>query len=106
MTQSKTFDTILRRFNLAIQFARKRIVPYTGYIVVDIETEFPSAPLTTILVVVPIKKLNEQAHVSRSLKPAERNYPAHKLEFLFLKWTVMDKFYDYLYGAEFEVATH
>ena len=45
------------------------------------------------------------AYASRSLKPAERNYPAHKLEFLALKWAITDKFYDYLYGASFEVVT-
>ena len=45
------------------------------------------------------------AYASRSLKPAERNYPAHKLEFLALKWAVTDKFHDYLYGANFEVVT-
>lgn len=45
------------------------------------------------------------AYASRSLKPAERNYPAHKLEFLALKWAITDKFHDYLYGANFEVVT-
>ena len=45
------------------------------------------------------------AHASRSLKPSERNYPAHKLEFLALKWAVTEKFHDYLYGANFEVVT-
>ena len=45
------------------------------------------------------------AYASRSLKPSERNYPAHKLEFLALKWAVTDKFHDYLYGAQFEVVT-
>ena len=43
------------------------------------------------------------AYASRSLKPAERNYPAHKLEFLALKWAVTEKFSDYLYGCRFEV---
>ena len=45
------------------------------------------------------------AYASRSLKPAERNHPAHKLEFLALKWAITDKFHDYLYGANFEVIT-
>ena len=45
------------------------------------------------------------AYASRSLKPAERNYPAHKLEFLALKWVITDKFHDYLYGAKFDVFT-
>ena len=42
---------------------------------------------------------------SRSLKPSEKNYPAHKLEFLSLKWAVSEKYHDYLYGATFEVIT-
>ena len=45
------------------------------------------------------------AYASRSLSPGERNYPAHKLEFLALKWVITDKFHEYLYGAEFQVFT-
>jgi transposase InsO family protein len=45
------------------------------------------------------------AYASRSLKPAEKNYPAHKLEYLALKWSVTEKFHDYLYGTIFEVVT-
>ena len=45
------------------------------------------------------------AYVSRSLSPSERNYPAHKLEYLTLKWAITDKFHEYLYGAEFQVFT-
>lgn len=43
------------------------------------------------------------AYVSRSLTPAEKKYPTHKLEFFVLKWVVMDKLKDYLYGADFVV---
>ena len=35
----------------------------------------------------------------------ECTYPAHKLEFLALKWTEYEKFYDYLYGSKFLVRT-
>ena len=45
------------------------------------------------------------AYASRGLRPSERNYPAHKLEFLCLKWALCDKFHDYLYGNTFEVRT-
>ena len=45
------------------------------------------------------------AYASRSLSPSERNYPAHKLEFLALKWAITDKFHEYLYCAEFQVFT-
>ena len=39
------------------------------------------------------------------MKPSEGNYPAHKLEYLALKWAVCDKFVDYLYGHRFVVYT-
>ena len=45
------------------------------------------------------------AYASRSLKPSEVHYPAHKLEFLALKWAISDKFHDYLYGQHFDVYT-
>lgn len=49
--------------------------------------------------------LRPVAFISRSLSPSEKNYPAHKLEFLALKWAVVDKLHEYLYGATFEVRT-
>lgn len=49
--------------------------------------------------------LRPVAFISRSLSPSEKNYPAHKLEFLALKWAVVDRLHDYLYGVEFEVRT-
>ena len=42
---------------------------------------------------------------SRGLTTAESKYPAHKLEFLALKWAVTEKFCDYLMGARFTVKT-
>uniref|UniRef100_A0A8P4KEB8 ribonuclease H n=1 Tax=Dicentrarchus labrax TaxID=13489 RepID=A0A8P4KEB8_DICLA len=45
------------------------------------------------------------AYASRGLSPAETRFPAHKLEFLALKWAVTDKFYDHLYGRRFSVQT-
>ena len=45
------------------------------------------------------------AYASRGLRPSEYNYPAHKLEFLCMKWALCDKFYDYLYGNTFTVFT-
>ena len=38
------------------------------------------------------------AYASRSLTKAESHYPVHKLEFLALKWAVVKKFHEYLYG--------
>ena len=45
------------------------------------------------------------AYASRGLRASECSYPAHKLEFLALKWAVCDKFHDYLYGSKFIVRT-
>uniref|UniRef100_A0A672FVX5 Gypsy retrotransposon integrase-like protein 1 n=1 Tax=Salarias fasciatus TaxID=181472 RepID=A0A672FVX5_SALFA len=49
--------------------------------------------------------LRPVAFASRKLKDSEQNYPVHQLEFLALKWAVVDKFHDYLYGAKFIVRT-
>lgn len=45
------------------------------------------------------------AYASRGLSPSEKRYPAHKLEFLALKWSIVEKFQDYLYGNTFTVLT-
>ena len=45
------------------------------------------------------------AFASRSLSSTEKNYPAHKLEFLALKWAITDRFHEYLYGGQFDVYT-
>ena len=45
------------------------------------------------------------SYASRSLNKAESHYPAHKLEFLALKWAVVEKFHEYLYGSTFDVYT-
>lgn len=49
--------------------------------------------------------LRPVAFASRKLSVSERNYPVHQLEFLALKWAVVDKFHDYLYGLRFTVRT-
>lgn len=45
------------------------------------------------------------AFASRSLSPSEQHYPAHKKEFLALKWAISDKFRDYLLHCSFIVRT-
>ena len=45
------------------------------------------------------------AYASKSLSKAESHYPAHKLEFLTLKWVVVEKFREYLYGSTFNMYT-
>ena len=42
---------------------------------------------------------------SRSLNKAKSNYPAHKLEFLALKWVVTKMFHEYLYGNDLAIYT-
>ncbi|KAJ8333575.1 hypothetical protein SKAU_G00415830 [Synaphobranchus kaupii] len=49
--------------------------------------------------------LRPVAFASRKLSASEQHYPIHQLEFLALKWAVVDKFHDYLYGARFTVRT-
>lgn len=49
--------------------------------------------------------LRPVAFTSRKLSASEKNYPVHQLEFLALKWAVVNKFHDYLYGAQFTVRT-
>ena len=44
-------------------------------------------------------------YASRGLRNSEKLYPAHKLEFLCLKWAVTKKFHDNLYGNTFTVCT-
>ena len=39
------------------------------------------------------------------LSKSERNYDAHKLEFLALKWAVTDHFHEYLYSGSFDIYT-
>ena len=39
------------------------------------------------------------------MSKTERNYNAHKLEFLALKWSITQRFHEYLYGGTFEVYT-
>ena len=51
-------------------------------------------------------KLRMIAYAFRSVSKSESHYPAHKLEFLALKWAVCEKFHEYLYGSNtFEVYT-
>lgn len=45
------------------------------------------------------------AFASRSVSKTEKNYPAHRLEFLAMKWAITDKFADYLHNAKFAVWT-
>ena len=43
------------------------------------------------------------AYASQTLSKSEKNYDAHKLEFVALKWSVTERCHEYLYHGEFEV---
>ena len=45
------------------------------------------------------------AYASRTFSKPERNYDTHKLEFLALKWSITERFYEYLYDGHFEMYT-
>ena len=44
-------------------------------------------------------------YASWALSKYERNYDAHKLKFLALKWSVTERIHEYLYGGHFKVYT-
>ena len=46
------------------------------------------------------------AYASRTLSKSERNCDTNKLEFLALKWSITERFHEYLYGGHFEVYTN
>ncbi len=50
-------------------------------------------------------KARPVAFASKSLSRSQQNYPAHRLEFLALKWSICDKFSHWLKGHEFTVLT-
>ena len=45
------------------------------------------------------------AYARRTLSKSKMNYDTHKLEVLVLKWSIMERFHEYLYGGHFEVYT-
>ena len=98
--QQKSFETLKEKLS------NPPILAYADYsLPFSLHTDASSVGLGAVL----YQKQDGQDRVvsfaSRSLKPSEKNYPAHKLEFLALKWSITEKFHDYLYGADFEVLT-
>lgn len=71
----------------------------------ELHTDASQAPLGAILYQEQHGLKRVIAYSSRALGKAERNYLAHKLEFLALRWAVTDKFKDTLYGSKFTVYT-
>ncbi|KAL5021393.1 hypothetical protein ScPMuIL_000548, partial [Solemya velum] len=82
------------------------ILSYPDYTVpFEIHTDASGLGLGAVLYQQQGHHMHVIAYGSRSLSKSEKNYPAHKLEFLALKWAVTEKFQDYLYGHKFTVLT-
>ena len=98
--QQQEFDTLIEALTTAPILAYPNFTkPF------KLHTDASGAGFGAVL----YQEIDEQEHViayaSRGLKASEKNYPAHKLEFLALKWSVCHKFHEYLYGNKFEVLT-
>ena len=95
-----SFDTIIDRLS------NPPVLAYADYsLPFKVHTDASFDGLGAVLYQTQDGKERAIAYASRSLKPSEKNYPAHKLEFLALKWAISEKFHDYLYGSLFEVIT-
>ncbi|XP_014871285.1 afadin-like, partial [Poecilia latipinna] len=96
----QAFETIIEKLTTApvLAFADPQ-KPYT------LHTDASSTGLGAVLYQEQDGKNRVVAYASRGLSRSESKYPAHKLEFLALKWAVTEKFNDYLYGAQFTVVT-
>ena len=98
--QQVAFDTVRDLLT------RAPILGYADYrLPFEVHTDASAEGLGAILYQVQDGVQRVIAYASRGLKPAERRYPAHKLEFLALKWSITEKFHEYLYGVPFEVKT-
>uniref|UniRef100_A0A8C8DED1 Gypsy retrotransposon integrase-like protein 1 n=1 Tax=Oryzias sinensis TaxID=183150 RepID=A0A8C8DED1_9TELE len=101
-TQSchEAFETIIEKLTTApvLAFANPKL-PYV------LHTDASTTGLGAALYQEQEGDLRVVAFASRGLSRSEARYPAHKLEFLALKWAVTEKFCDYLYGSFFTVVT-
>ncbi|MCG8077552.1 MAG: DDE-type integrase/transposase/recombinase, partial [Candidatus Thiodiazotropha taylori] len=98
--QQQAFETIIS------SLINPPVLAYADYsLPFELHTDATLIGLGAVLYQEQDGKKRVVAYASRSLKVAEKNYPAHKLEFLALKWAVVEKFHDYLYGSKFEAVT-
>lgn len=72
-----------------------------------LSTDASTDGLGAVLAQVPVgeEKARPVAFASKSLSRSQTRYPAHRLEFLALKWAVCDKFSHWLKGQRFTVWT-
>jgi transposase InsO family protein len=97
---SAAFNTLKQRLTST------PILAYADYTLpFELHTDASNQGLGAVLYQTQNGKQRVIAYGSRGLKKSEENYPAHKLEFLALKWAVTQKFRDYLYGHKFVVMT-
>ena len=96
----EAFDLIIQKLTSApvLGFANPQL-PYI------LHTDASTVGLGAALYQIQNDQPRAIAFASRGLTRSEMRYPAHKLEFLALKWAVTSKFSDYLYGSEFTVVT-
>ena len=109
-TAKKTFVEWTEAADSAFEHLKKLcvstpILAYPDYkLPFVLHTDSSSEGLGAVLYQKQNGKLRVIAYASRSVSKAESHYPAHKLEFLALKWAVCEKFHEYLYGSNmFEV---
>lgn len=71
----------------------------------ELHTDASTKGLGAVLYQMQDGHLRVICYASRGLSKSERKYPAHKLEFLALKWSITEKFRDYLLHQKFTVFT-
>ena len=100
-------EEALAAFNtLKQKLTNTPILAYADYTLpFELHTDASNQGLGAVLYQTQNGKQRVIAYGSRGLKKSEENYPAHKLEFLALKWAVTQKFRDFLYGHKFVVMT-
>ncbi|XP_065144555.2 retrovirus-related Pol polyprotein from transposon 412 [Paramisgurnus dabryanus] len=99
-TCQRAFDQIIEELTTApvLAFANPKL-PYV------LHTDASTSGLGAALYQEQDGQMRVVAYASRGLSSSESKYPAHKLEFLALKWAVTEKFHDFLYGSTFTVVT-
>ena len=98
--QQNAFDTVIQRLTTppVLGFA-DRSKPF------QLHCDASGTGLGAVLYQMIEGKQRVIAYASRGLSKSESNYPAHKREFLALKWAMSEKFHDYLYGSKVTVVT-
>ncbi|GAA6094909.1 uncharacterized protein LOC112847669, partial [Tachysurus ichikawai] len=96
----ESFELIIEKLTSAhvLGFANPKL-PYV------LHTDASTSGLRAVLYQEQEDEMRVIAYASRGLSHSEKHYPAHKLEFLALKWSIVEKFQDYLYGNTFTVVT-